>query len=1063
MITFTRLLWLLMFLFASFNVNIFAQVTIGDGAPPSFFSVLEISTATTKGGLRLPHLNNEERDKIITDIQALGTTEKAVALKAIQGLTIFNTETICLEYWDSKRWISLCEGNSSMVIGPDPCLNISSEGTSVGGSAACDQEFHITDPDCPGGPFTFAIVAGSEYSSFAEINETEGIFKLNVQANNSVNPRTIVVRVTSGCTGLYKDFLFGQDGQSCAALGTAPSITSFPAGKDIQFCAGGAVYLSVPKSTPDLDQLIWTRNGVEVARGVNFIAASSPGIYNVYMGLIGCGELSGNAVKVSRNGTGAPAPVQIVVRGNNGLVCGTSGTTKLIAQKTSGAGTIRWFKDGQLVGLTSPDNEVMAGIGEWIAVVFDGATCQSLPSEAVIVSEDPSSGGSLVLPIIKKSGTFCAGSAVLLSVETPEIGYTYTWYENNTILGKGTQIMYNVPTDLSDVIIRCQASISGSCSSEAIQSESITVGDIPSRPNITGSFLLCSGIGTLNVVPVDGSKSYTYAWYDKNNQLLGTAQSLNITKGGDYYAMVTEVGGCSSPLAYRNISDISSAKPTVTLARSIEQPNLDDQVTYMANIDFGPATKYEWEVTNAIIILGGGDSPNAVVKFNQTGPASVTVTVSNLCGSGVATHTIANVVSACADVTAVYPSSNKKLTTIVNSGVTLGPVSADFSAGSPAASYQWYVNTTESNTGGAIISGQTANTLVVNQSAAGNYYYYCVVKNAANCGGLDKASAVYTVKVNINPSTMTNGLGTLTGKTCFDVVESNQGGACSSLSSRQSVKSDFSQTATNTQVYKFKSSGIVSKIRFIYVNVSGDIIEDVLYDETLETATNLNGEYQVAVKFRSDLNRSSSQNGAGGLTREQALKAKLFVVYNNLANGMGEDRKLELNLSVQDCLCCPGYLSVGGEYTRSGYFQGVPGFNNLGSELIYSFFTATGRDVCFFEKDTPNTTNSFNSHIFSSAVTLCSNGTGVGSEFGGIGGWRLPTLGELNAIAPVAGELANHPNSTPTTTNLKLTGGSYWSGTETNISEAWVYSFSARVGGSLSKAQYKYIRCVRTF
>lgn len=87
----------------------------------------------------------------------------------------------------------------------------------------------------------------------------------------------------------------------------------------------------------------------------------------------------------------------------------------------------------------------------------------------------------------------------------------------------------------------------------------------------------------------------------------------------------------------------------------------------------------------------------------------------------------------------------------------------------------------------------------------------------------------------------------------------------------------------------------------------------------------------------------------------------------------------------------------------------------------------------------------------------------MGSEFGGIGGWRLPTLGELNAIAPVAGELANHPNSTPTTTNLKLTGGSYWSGTETNISEAWVYSFSARVGGSLSKAQYKYMRCVRTF
>lgn len=44
-------------------------------------------------------------------------------------------------------------------------------------------------------------------------------------------------------------------------------------------------------------------------------------------------------------------------------------------------------------------------------------------------------------------------------------------------------------------------------------------------------------------------------------------------------------------------------------------------------------------------------------------------------------------------------------------------------------SYQWYSNTTNSNENGTPIAGATASTYKFTPSAAGNYYYYCVVTN----------------------------------------------------------------------------------------------------------------------------------------------------------------------------------------------------------------------------------------------------------------------------------------------------------------------------------------------
>lgn len=77
--------------------------------------------------------------------------------------------------------------------------------------------------------------------------------------------------------------------------------------------------------------------------------------------------------------------------------------------------------------------------------------------------------------------------------------------------------------------------------------------------------------------------------------------------------------------------------------------------------------------------------------------------------------------------------------------------------GNPAPTYQWYSNTSASNTGGESIGGATSDTYTANQENAGTYYYYCVAKNENNENNKDNgvASEVAIVTVVKNDLTLT--------------------------------------------------------------------------------------------------------------------------------------------------------------------------------------------------------------------------------------------------------------------------------------------------------------------
>jgi len=88
-----------------------AQVNIGADVAPHSFSALEVQgqyKTGVYGGLRLPQLTTAQRDAIT-----------GLSAPEAQGLTIFNTTTKCMEYWNGTEWKSLCDSGTGGGGTPD--------------------------------------------------------------------------------------------------------------------------------------------------------------------------------------------------------------------------------------------------------------------------------------------------------------------------------------------------------------------------------------------------------------------------------------------------------------------------------------------------------------------------------------------------------------------------------------------------------------------------------------------------------------------------------------------------------------------------------------------------------------------------------------------------------------------------------------------------------------------------------------------------------------------------------------------------------------------------------
>ena len=1018
------------------------------------------TTAGTKAqviikGTRVPQLTTAQRNTI-----------SAIDAETAKGQVIYNTDNNCLEYWNGLRWVSLCAGNADfnftdsndnkVDISIEPNNKFPSEGDTHGpwipeGVPPC------IDPT----PYGISVVAGGEYTHVAVLDLSTGKFTVTMEENPTSVIRTAIIRITNNCTNEYKDFLFTQEANNnlCQSKAPKPNIAVDPVNKTA--CSEGAVYMSISNPT-STDVYIWTYNNVEIARGT-WCYAYKKGTYRVYVNAIGCMSNASDEININISGSNAPSPAPSITAENNGIICsGAAGITLTASGYGSDPSKVTWFKDGVSQGsgaskYISSANATDAG-NDWIAVISNGG-CYSLPSNVIKVKK--SSSTALSAPDVTINNlsinavTFCKGGALNITINNMS---AYTGKTVHFIFKNGNNVLnvtkiddadyqYIVPSTTSSMLfsVTVEENSGTFCNNSVSSSPVELIYSAPSTPTVTSpgtNFLICGATPAVVASGVTGT-GYTYTWYkDGVIDVTKTTSSFTTNESGKYAVVITTADGCVTDRS-NEVEVKQSGNPAIVTISGASQVNKNDIESYTIAQEAG--VTYQWlDGTNGAVLVAPSSSASANYRFEQAGViAQIKVQATNACG----TITKVKDITVTADCTPPGITGGTAANTVINlfEGQML---TLSVNTVGTAPTFQWYKD-------GNLISGATSATYMKSSvviADAGTYKV--VVTGSGSCSSQTATVDNITVNVVKDPSTNPAGFGTFTGKTCFDVVETNNSGDCGTLTGRSSQKADFSKQAISKQTYTFTTSGTVSKIRFYAVDKTGLVIDYIVPgNSTWETGTNLSGSYTVTVYYKTNLNTN-----AAGKDRANALTTMLYVVYNDKAAGNGSDKKLELKVSVQDCSCCPGYLATGKEYVQktAGDLSVSSGANFT---TVATYFTATGKDICFFKTDDLSGATSV-----STARTTCSSASFTSDSGIKAMGWRLPNLAELGSINSVAGSLSTQATSVSGTANMKNSAASgqnsyYWSTSEKGgIAWGWNYN----LGSTQAISVQNNVRCVRT-
>ncbi len=361
--------------------------------------------------------------------------------------------------------------------------------------------------------------------------------------------------------------------------------------------------------------------------------------------------------------------------------------------------------------------------------------------------------------------------------------------------------------------------------------------------NITGANTATGQTATMNVTTA-GSGSFTTA---------------NLSNAGNSTITITNLStnsaGCSSPITANNTAAVTvdpvnpiTAQPSPA-TQTLCQNAAASQLSVTAS---GAGLTYQWyrndlnNNTNGVLITGA-TSATYTPATNLAGSMYYYVVVRSNCGTSTSNTVVINVNKATAITT--QPSTAGQTLCENTSATALSVVAT----GTGTLGYQWYSNTTGSNTGGTLISGATSSSYTPVTATAGTLYYYVVV--TGSCSPTSLASSVSgaitvtpSAKINTQPAGATycqntlataltvsaTGTGTLTYQWYSNTTNSNAGGTAVGTNSNSYTPTT---TAAGTVYYYVSVTGncstAVSNTAAIAVNAATVISSQPSATQTL--------------------------------------------------------------------------------------------------------------------------------------------------------------------------------------------------------------------------------------
>ncbi len=449
------------------------------------------------------------------------------------------------------------------------------------------------------------------------------------------------------------------------------------------------------------------------------------------------------------------------------VVTGATGTgaTTYIWQQSSNA-TGPWTSISGQTG-TSYDPAVLGSTAYFsisATSVLNGVSC-SLNTPAIAVNVYSLTPGS-----ISSSQTICTGGDPTTFTSTPATTnaplVTYQWQMSTdnsswTNITSATSATYDPPALTTTTYYRRLVNVligSTVICQGMTAAITVTVVADPTVSAPTGQTICTGGTPAALTVTASGgiNSSYTYQWYNGATAIGGATSSAYTptSASATYYCLVTinpaATTGCSVSSGTAQITVVADPVVSAPTGASYCQDAASvSALSVTASGGLSSAYNYQWysNSQNPNTLVTGATSSTFTPPVNAVGVINYYCVVSiDPASTGCSTASAVAAITVTAGPSVSSQPANQ--TRCV--GGTFTALSVVSSGGSGTPTYQWYSNTTNSNSGGALISGATSASYTPPASlsaSAGVTYYYCVISFSATggCSVISSNAAAVTV------------------------------------------------------------------------------------------------------------------------------------------------------------------------------------------------------------------------------------------------------------------------------------------------------------------------------
>ena len=418
-----------------------------------------------------------------------------------------------------------------------------------------------------------------------------------------------------------------------------------------------------------------------------------------------------------------------------------------------------------------------------VSVSQSGSGCNAMTSQSAMIEV-------VADPIINTqpiAAAYCQNASPVAPLTVSATGgtsssYSYQWYNGATPIGSATSSSYTPSVANTGTInYTCEISILPTTSGCSVTSTAaaITVNTAPTfaaQPQATQTVCLDGAFSALTVTTQNGTGTPTFQWFSNTSSSTSGGTAISGATSASYTPPATSVGTtyyyCVATFASGGCSNITSALATAIV---VADPLISVQPIAAQSICVGgtigaPITvtatggtgtySYQWSNT-AGAITGATNQNYTPPTFTTVGQNNFTVTITQS-GSGCNALTSQNaLIEVMADPIVSTQPINAEY---CQNASPVAPLSVSATGGIGAFSYQWYSNTTNSNTGGALIPGANSSFYTPSVATVGTKYYYCeITQTGLNCG---VTSSTAEITVNLAPTFATQPLASQT--VCLD-------------------------------------------------------------------------------------------------------------------------------------------------------------------------------------------------------------------------------------------------------------------------------------------------------